>query len=402
MTPDLLNRRGPTVKPSLGAGAGRRPETRRFLFGLALAMALRARAAVWEDPSWVLGARLDEKLEYDSNVFAIHNGPGDTFSSLTPTLDVANKDSLTGIDLQGWVNWTAFRSQTGNDSFDPGVRLTVAFPLNVPELQTEDAEFHWIRSSDTNVDVGARVSQEDALARYEGDLAGTGKTTLVGRADLDRDAYLGSGYSTNETAGLGASLLYSPFDLLRVGAGLDGVLGRSEPNSPGLDSVREWESAFAVQAEGQFTPKLTGKASLGEAYVSYRGAFVHDSWDLLAKAAVTWQPREETAVEFKVERAPLFSPIGDVDLMTSVSAQVRETLATGWTATAGVSLGRTAHNRSTTFRTDSVEAASAGLSYTLGSRFVASVTLGRIHQDSDVLLYTYRSTTVTGEVSYSF
>lgn len=374
----------------------------RSLATLAGLVALHANAALWEDQLWAVSGEADVTAGYDSNLYAITDGPGDSFAEFKPSLDLSRKDSLLNFNADAWVNWTTFLKHTNDDATDPGLRLTLSYPANVDELITQAGEFHWIRTTAVDVDIGQRVSQDDLLAKYEGDIINTGKTAVVGRVSFDRDEYLGAPFDTIDTAALGTSAFYSPDNLFRAGLGYDLTLGRSQPNSPGLPSLDETEQAFTIQAEGEFTPKLTGKFSIGAGYTRYTGSFSNSEWDTVASGGVVWTPRDRLAFDLQVVRAPYFSADGDADINTSAVLGVTQGLGNGFSVKAHVQDGLTNYERTTTYRTDTIKGTGAGVAYDLTGKLTASAGCDWTRQDSDLFPFTYRRYVATGELTYKF
>lgn len=385
-----------------GASTGSRgPIARRFALVAGLA-ALHARAALWEDPAWAVSGEMDAGGGYDSNLYAINGGPGDWYSSLRPSVELSRKGSLVSLDAEAWVDWTTFLTQTGSDATDPGLRVTLAYPANVDTWTTQSAEVHWIRTTAADVDIGRRVSREDMLAKYEGDLVDTGKTSVVGRLTLDRDEYLGAAFDTIDTASLGTSVLLSPDGLFRAGAGIDLTLGRSQPNGPGPASLDQTEQAATIEAEGEFTPKVTGRVSVGIAYSDYSGSFSSSEWDLVAAAQIVWKPRERLSLDLGVAREPYFNADGDVDIATSVVLGVTQDLGRGFSISASARDGLTNYMRSFTYRTDRIEGAGLLAAYNLTGKLTASAGCDWTRQDSDIPLFTYRRHVATGQLTYRF
>ncbi len=387
--------------PSSAANAVRAASLRGLAFAAGLG-ALQARAAVWEDQLWAVSAEMDATAGYDSNIFAINGGPGDSFASLKPQLDLSRKDSLLNFDAGAWVDWTTFLNQTSSDATDPGFRIAVSYPANVDTWTTQSGEIHWIRTTAVDVDIGQRVSQEDLLAKYEGDLVDTGKTSIVGRVSLDRDDYLGAGFDTIDTATLGTSLDYSADGLSRAGVGYDLTLGQSQPNSPGLASLDQTEQAVTFQAQGEFTPKVTGRVSVGAAYSEYTGSFSSSQWDMVAETDVAWKPAAGLDFDLKVVRAPYFNADGDVDVATSVVLGVSHDLGRGLSIRANVQDGLTDYERTFTYRTDYIKGAGVGADYDLTGKLTASIGCDWTRQDSDVPTFTYRRHVATAELTYRF
>jgi hypothetical protein len=370
--------------------------------GLACACAPMARAALWENSLWSVSGEAAATAGYDSNLEAINGGSGDWFASYRPSLKLARTHSLLDFEAEAWTDWSTFLKETNDDSFDPGLRLTLSYPANVDSMPTQMAEVHWIRSTAVNVDVGQRVSQDDAFAKYEGDLFNTGKTSIAGRASFDQDAYLGGAFDTVETASAGGTLGYSPHDLFKAGVGYDLTYAQSRPNSPGPGALNQTEHAFTIQADGEFTPNLSGKFSAGTAYSHYSGSFSLSVWEAVALADLTWKPAERLAIELQAARAPNFSVQGYVDLTSSLGLEVRQTLSHGFTVRADARGGVTDHQLTTTFRTDHIEGASGGLDYDLTGKLTASGGYDWTRQDSDIALYTYRRQVVSGRILYKF
>jgi Putative beta-barrel porin 2 len=362
-----------------------------------------ARAAVWEDPLWALSAKADVTAGYDSNLFGIDGGPGDDFATYRPSLLLSLKDSPITLDTEAWVSWTTFDRETGNDSIDPGVRMTLAFPANAPDtVPTQTAEVHWIRSTSLNVDIGGRVSQDDAQASYAGNLVNTGKLVVDGRADLDRDEYLGSAYTTVDTGTVGTTVSYSPQELFKAGVGYDLTVGRSVPNAGGAGTLDRTEHAFTAQAGGEFGPEVTGSVAAGAAYSDYTGYFAYSEWDTIATADLVWKPRERLSLDLKASRAPSFNADGNVDLDSTIGLTIRQELPRGFAVHADGMVGRAAHERVVTYRTDDLEGGGGGLDYNLTGKLLVSLSYDWTHQDSDVYPFTYQRHVVTGEVQYSF
>jgi hypothetical protein len=363
----------------------------------------RATAAIVESPLWSLFAEADASGGYDSNLFAVNGGPGDWFSKLKPVVSLSRKDSMVSFDTDAWVDFTTFRSETGNDSVDPGLRIEIGYPANVPDTAPFDkVELHLIRSTDVNIDVAGRVSQVDALAKYEGRLVDTGKLYTTGRLSADRDEYVGSAYDTISTATIGTTIAYAPDELFQEGIGVDVTEGLSQPNQGTGDSLHQSEEALTIQATGEFTPKVTGKASLGAAYSRYTGSFRHTEWDSVASADITWEPEQRLDFELKASRAPTFNIDGDVDLVSSVSLEARKGLAGGVSISVYALAGHIEHDRITTYRTDNMEGGGAGLDYDLTGKLTASISFQRTRQDSDTALFSYGRDVITGRLTYKF
>ena len=371
------------------------------LIALAAMLPSRAAAAAWEDHDWALTGNAAALFGYDSNLFAVSDGPSDSFMTFTPSLTLARKDTLTGLGADAWASWTGFARETGSDSFDPGVRLWLAYPENTGAITTQQAEIHWERITDVNVDVGQRVSQNDALAKYQGDLFDAAKTDLSGRVSVEQDAFLGSEFTTITTGSAGATLSYSPDDLTRSGLGYDVTFGRSQPNSPGPSLDRE-EHAFTFQALGEFTPKLTGSLSVGGAYSSYSGAFSHSEWDAVANVDLTWEPWEKLYLDMKAVREPSFNADGNVDVNSRLELLVRQELTGGFAVHVDANVGHADHEVIVTYRSDDTEGGGAGLEYNLTGRLVVSANYEFTRQDSDVPLFTYTRHVATARLTLKF
>jgi opacity protein-like surface antigen len=375
---------------------------RRWLFGLAFACTVKARAALWESPLWALSGQATATIGYDSNLFAINDGAGDAFAQFRPSLILSRKDSLLDFDTEVWNNWTGFLRETANDSSDPGISMKLSYPANVSTLPTEYAEVHWIRTTEADTDVGQRVSQDDLLAKYEGDLFDFAKTSILGRFSFNRDEYLGAAFSTNETGSAGATAAYSLNDLFKAGVGYDLTVGRSEANASGLAALDQTEQGVTFQMEGEFTPKVTGKASVGAAFSDYTGAFVRSEWDTVASAAVSWEPRDRLVIELEAQRAPSFNTDGNIDLASTLRLGIRQELPNGFAVSADINGGRTSYEPSTPDRTDTIEGAGAGLDYNLTGKLTVSVAYSWTRQNSDIMQFTYRRQLVTGRMVYKF
>jgi hypothetical protein len=376
--------------------------TGRWLLGLALACAVRANASLWEGPLWAFSAQASATAGYDSNLFAINNGTGDSFASFQPSLALSRKDSLLNFRTEVWNNWTTFLRETADDSSDPGVRMTLSYPATVESLPSQDAEIHWIRTTDVNTDVGQRVSQDDVLARYDGDLIDFAKTSILGRFSFDRDEFLGAAFSTNETVSAGATVAYSLNDLFKAGVGYDLTVGRSDPNTPGFGSLDQTEQAVTLQAQGEFTPKVTGKASVGAAFSDYTGIFVHSEWDTVASADIAWTPRDRLVIDLQAQRSPSFNADGEIDLTSSVQLGIRQDLPEGFAVRASVDEGLVDHEPATPHRTDTFEGAGVGCDYSLTGKLTASLAYSWTRQDSDIARFMYRRQVVSGQMLYKF
>jgi hypothetical protein len=365
--------------------------------------ATTAKAAIWEDSLWALSGEADVTVGYDSNLFAIDEGLGDSFATCRPTLLLARKDSMLSLETEVWSDWTTFLKETGNDSVDPGMRMKIGFPANVPDsMPTQTAEIHWIRSTDVNFDVGERVSQDDALLKYEGCLVDTGKLSVSGRASFDRDEYLGATFSTIDTGSLGSTLSYAPQPLFKAGVGYDLTLGRSEANSGDAAALDQTEQAFTFQAEGEFTPKVTGTVSVGAAFSQYEGFFSQSQWEAVASADVIWSPVQRLDVDLRAVRAPSFNADGDVDVGSSLALELRQELSDGFAARIDAQVGRTDHEQIATYRKDSIEGAGAGFDYNLVGRLTFSAGFQWTRQNSDVSRFTFGREVITGKLTYRF
>jgi opacity protein-like surface antigen len=386
----------PTLHPQ-------RPTRLLSALGVALAASAAARAALWEDPRWAVTGTAEVTAGYDSNLFAVNSGPSDDFATFRPSVDLTRKDSPFAFDTTAWASWTNFDRLTGDDSFDPGVKLTLSYPADTAQtIATQSAEIHYIRSTSVNLDVGDRLSQDDAFAGYAGNLLDTGKLLIDGRASFDRDEYLGSAYTTVNTATFGSTVSYAPQELFKAGVGYDLTFGRSEPNTSGYQALDRTEQAVTLQVAGEFTPKVTGTASIGEAYSQYTGYSSYDAWDVVAGADLTWKPLERLAIDLKAARAPSFDADGDVDVNSTVTLSLLQELRGGFAVHADGTIGRSVHQQIVTYRTDNIEGAGAGLDYNLTGKLVATLGYEWTHQNSDIEHFTYQRDVVTVQLTYKF
>jgi Putative beta-barrel porin 2 len=374
----------------------------RWIWVLAFAWTVGARAALWESPLWSLSGQASATVGYDSNLFAINDGPGDAFATFRPSLILSRKDSMLNFETEVWNNWTTFLRETGDDASDPGIRMSLSYPANVGSEQTEYAEIHWIRTTAVDPDVGQRVSQDDAFAKYEGDLFDFAKTSILGRFSFDRDEFLGAAFVTNETASAGTTVAYSLNDLFKAGVGYDLTVGRSDPNTSGFSALDQTEQAVSFQAQGEFSPKVTGKASVGAAFSDYSGSFVRSEWDTVASADLSWEPRDRLVIDLQALRAPNFNADGDIDLTSTLGLGVRQELPNGFAVRARVDAGSVSHEPSAPHRSDSIEGAGAGIDYNLTGKLTASLAYDWTRQDSTIARYTYRRQVVSGQIVYKF
>ena len=161
-------------------------------------------------------------------------------------------------------------------------------------------------------------------------------------------------------------------------------------------------STVTLQAAGEFTPKVTGTAAIGEAYSQYTGYFTHSDWDLVAAADLTWKPSQRLALDLKASRAPSFNADGDVDVNSTLALSIQQEVIGGFTVRADGTVGRSSHDQIATYRTDQIEGAGAGLDYNLTGKLVATLGYQWTHQDSDVSHFAYRRHVVTLQATYKF
>jgi hypothetical protein len=373
------------------------------LLALTLKLAPATRAALWEDPLWALSGEADVTAGYDSNLFAVNSGPSDSFANFKPTLLLSRKDSMLSLEAEAWTDWNTYLRETSNDSVDPGFRIKIAYPANVADsAPTQTAELHWIRSTDVNFDLGERVSQDDALAAYEGTLFDTGKLFVDGRASFDHDEYLGALFNTIDTASIGSTVSFAPQPLFKAGIGYDLLLGRSVENSGNARALDKTQQAITFQVAGEFTPKVTGKISVGAAYSDYTGFFSHAQWEAIATADLLWSPTERFAVDLRVSRAPSYNADGDIDVSSSVVLEVTQKLFRGFAVRANGQAGNTDHEQVVTYRSDATEGAGAGLDYNLTGRLTTSVDYEWTKQGSNLSRFTYTRDIVTAKLTYRF
>jgi len=81
---------------------------------------------------------------------------------------------------------------------------------------------------------------------------------------------------------------------------------------------------------------------------------------------------------------------------------LRQELTRGFAIRADAQDGQTNHERTVTYRADSIEGAGIAADYDLTGKLTTSVGCDWIRQDSDISTYTYRRYVASGRLTYRF
>ncbi len=350
--------------------------------------------SIWESPDWALTSDDEVGVGYDSNLYAHHDGAGDGYAEIVPSLILKRLKSFTDLEVTVAVKSTDYFTRSDLDSLDPSLDLELRYPYDEFVFPTQLLALRASRSTVVDGDIGGRLRDQDLSARWEGNILASEKTILQGRAEVHQTDYLTEGYSDNEYATAGLTLAYVANEHLELGAGYDYKYGVSLPTGTSRSSTYLSQDILSIRGRGDFVSKLSGYYTIGVADTTYWGTLSRTNLDLEGELGIVWQPTERGKLTLKADRQSYFSPDGYAFLSTALGPEWTEEVGAGFSATLGADIQQTLNRYAASTRTDHAYGGHFELHYSLNDRYSAALIARYITQNSPQLIYNYDRATV--------
>jgi hypothetical protein len=351
-------------------------------------------ASIWQSSDWALTSTDEAGLGYDSNLFARHDGDGDGYAEIFPSLLLKRLKSYTDMEITFAVKSTNYFTRTDLNSFDPSLDLEIRYPYDEFVFPTQQFDVRASRSTIVDGDIGGRLRAQDLSTRWEGNIAASEKTILQGRAEVHQTDYLTQGYSDNEFATAGLTLAYVENQNLELGAGYDYKYAVSRPSDSSLSRTYLSQNLVSIRGRGDFLPKVSGFVTVGVADSAYTGEVSQSYVDVEGEIGIVWVVTERGKFTLKANRESYFSPSGSEYITTNFGPEWTEELATEYFATVGADFQQTLNRFAVGSRTDHAYGGHLELTHSITDRYAAALTIRYITQDSPQLVYNYDRATV--------
>jgi polysaccharide biosynthesis protein VpsM len=259
-----------------------------------LAVLPRAAALVPAGDGGALMLNLGSVVTYDTNIFANANEQSDWSLAVVPELQylrqagVLQMDARLGFEI---IRFDDFTSQNTEDFFS---LLNFSYP-NRPDGNRSRGEFElgWREFSGTNEALGARTQAEVFSASGTARHAVSDKLGLRAGLRYREDSYKTANVSDVSVWSLAADALHTYSDNLDLFLGYrfrdTDTTGRQNRAALGVR-----DHLLQVGAEGQLTPRITGRASVGVQERRFNGGALTRSVRPYGSVEVSWSPAART------------------------------------------------------------------------------------------------------------
>lgn len=257
-------------------------------------------AALVESTEEALLLHLSGAVRYDSNIFANAGEEGDVLSLFTPELQYIRQRGLLNLDARAGVELMAFSEYSEQNAQDFFASASFSYPNMLdytPLFGTADV--NWRQRSAAHAVLGRRIRSDvfdtSLRARYEL----SQKLAIRGLGAYNNEIIHQEELSSIHSWSTGAETVWVYSEKLEAFSGYryrhTRTGGRRE--GPGL---RATDHLVTAGAEGQFLPKISGRASLG----AQSRRLDNESPAVIrpyALASLHWTPRERARVRLSGE-----------------------------------------------------------------------------------------------------
>jgi len=239
--------------------------------------------------------------------------------------------------------------------------------------------------------VNARTRSDDFTLSGSGEYLMSDKVGLRALADYATSQYLTAGYSDTAMYDLGLYGVYVYSPKLKLLAGYTHVESWTSHKVALGNSVANRDARFAVGAEGEIAPKVTGAVNIGLNRRTFEKSGFSGSTDVYLSSQLSWAAAEKTRWTLTATRAlgvtAADQSVKTFTVMAAVSQGLAEKLTleagAGWTENDFQSYGGTLN------RNDHGYSLRSRLVYAVRENFSCDVSAGYRDNSSNFLVATY-------------
>jgi hypothetical protein len=363
-----------------------------------------ARASLWESDNWALTGLMSASTGYDSNLTLSHDGQGDFFVLANPSVTLARSNSSTELQIVGGVTETEFINNREPTQTDYSFDAVFAYPNTDNVIPIYRAEASWLRSSQPDPYVGARIRYEQVAVNTEGYMPMTSKLGLRGTLDYASTDYDSILLNQNRHGDAFIGLAYQRDPLTEISLNLGGAFGRSEPKNPArsFDDVRSTEFYATARVRGQLTAKLSGSIYAGLGQVRYTGGYTNRETLPVGGADLTWTADPHRTIVLAVYSGENYAPDGETANTTRASLAFTHKIIERWQYVLHGGVAHSSYYRVNRDRTDDTWNLGTDFAYQPSTRFRASLGVTYTNQTSDISVAAFTHAVVSLTASYQF
>ena len=327
-----------------------------------------------------LDASATFKASYDSRVFAM---PSSDFQN------IQNSDNSAGITTSDLKSEDDFIL-----SFSPALHYTNKFGLlklsgslgaNITQYVINDSKSFIVPTTSLSIDFDDTLALKKRLSnnakiRFESTFD-VGQ--VVGASILDQDlvsyTYVSGGfnvrYNHSEKFGLGGGTSYSQrfyqteasdpdapnfdFSTLPLSARAfyiysekldfftNYTYSRSKASSTGAELTSSRSHSISIGADGEFSSKLSGSASIGYSLMDFDNEFTSNQHNIITSLALNWKYNSKTSSSYSISRSFTPTSSGQSTFSTNFRAGLNHRFTEDWSGGGYLSLGFTDYTTAT-------------------------------------------------------
>jgi polysaccharide biosynthesis protein VpsM len=241
------------------------------------------------------------RVDYDSNIFVSHSQVSDTVGTVDGNVQYVRDAGIVTLESTVGLVAMTFADHSDQNTADPYLDAKLGYvPSDKTTIRTA---LDYRRSTIANEFVNARTRSDDLTLNGSAEYLATEKLGWRALADYVSNKYLTHGYSDPRTydVGLYGVYVYSPKLKLLAGATYleswtthRATVGQSPANS-------NWR--YALGAEGEIAPKITGNINVGVTHRSFTHAGFSGSTDAYLSSQLSWAAAEKTTWSLLASRS---------------------------------------------------------------------------------------------------
>lgn len=342
-----------------------------FLFAITICTSNLVLAALVDGKYGTVTAGASLKASYDSRVFAMSssqfneilrsNTPSmteiesedDFILTFSPALYFTKKLGLFKISGSAGVNITQFIFNDKKSSVTPNTSLAIDFDdtlglgLALKKRVSNNAKIRFETTFDLGQEIGASVLDQDFVSytyintgfnvRYNhsekfGVGAGTSYSHRFYQTDTSTDNQPNFDFSTLPLSARAFYIYSEKLDFFT-----NYTFSRTKASDARRDQLTSSRShSISVGADGQFSEKLSGTASIGYSVLDFDYSGTPNKQNIITAISADWKFNSKTSSNFNVSRS--FSPTstGDSSFTTSLGAGLNHRFTEDWSGRANI------------------------------------------------------------------
>jgi hypothetical protein len=368
-----------------------------------------ASGSLWESPDWAVLGTLDGSVAYDSNLNLIHDGPSALLIVASPTLTLTRHNSETDFEINGGTTETEFADS--NQPFETDISLGTHFsypkadntdPRGLIIIPIFELSGSWLKSSQPNEFLGARVQNDLTTVTADGYVTLTGKLGVRGSAKLQSITYDETSLNDTYSGEAAIGLAYERTPETQISLNIGTVLGHSKPNDPAnsASDIRSKEFDITGRIQGQLTDKITGSAYGGFGVVSYTGGYTNTNRLPVAGADLTWGIDPRRTVVLAAYSGAEYSPNGEAADNSRAFISFTDVIIDNWQFIVRTGPSHNEYSRVVRLRTDNEWDYGMEFAYQPSTRFRVFLSLNVAQHTSTIAAYQYNHEVVTLGATY--